>query len=75
MRNVKSLLYDTLENLVREWKYHSQIEQIACDEDKITLLMEIRDYLGTDYDVCDVVRNYYREVFLRDAWARQKHSN
>lgn len=65
MSDLNKVVLDLIQALIEEWGILYTVEEVACDEGKVALLLNATQARGT---VPDNVRNFYKKVFLRDIW-------
>lgn len=58
-----------MDALVQEWTTLYDVEEIACDESKLALMISVIPEIETP---SDRVRILYEKVFLRDVWNREE---
>lgn len=58
-----------MDALVQEWTTLYEVEEIACDEAKLALMISVIPEIETP---SDRVRILYEKVFLRDVWNREE---
>lgn len=65
------VMLNLLTALVDEWNTRYSRDMIWQDPEKISLLNQARDELiGCSVIVPERVRDFYREIYLRDMWER-----
>jgi hypothetical protein len=63
------LILKLTEMISREWLEQLTIEQIACDEFKVNVMLETLKTTGPGgVVVSEYLRNFYKKVFLKDVW-------
>lgn len=58
-----------MDALVQEWTILYEVEEIACDETKLALMISVIPEIETP---SEKLRDLYGKVFLRDVWDREE---
>lgn len=66
-----TLIFALLQALIEEWEATYSIEEVACDEGKVALMLEATSAKGS---APARVKLFYEKVFLRDMWDRDQRS-
>lgn len=65
MKNKDRVILSLLEALITEWEISYDVEEVACEQQRVALLIEASETLGQP---TEKIRSYYWKVFLRDVW-------
>ncbi len=68
MPTTEGIVLRLIEALISEWSKNHSLEEIACDETKVDLLIDVLKSVPEAADIPENVRTVFREVFLADVW-------
>ena len=73
MSTAENLVLKIFTLLVEEWQAENTVEDIACDEAKLDLMIEVLEAIApSDEPIPGVLDDLYKKVFLRDEWIAKR---